>query len=315
MLSPRCGLFGSCGVIPGRSRTALVLVGAIILSCPAPGASKDVSVYFGCGCFWHVQHEFIHAEQAILGRNSATYTALAGYAGGNSLNRESMVCYDDYAGHGHTEVVGLRIPENSISAFADVYWDLFKGINRVDTMDVGPAYRAAIGLPGGMSSPLLAEIDAAQTGRQHHFLLQAGQGNDRDTLGEALVWVYDSDKYPFMQAELYHQFHDDFMPGGDYAASYNALASAFESTCRMGPTGCRSDTTQKAAGCTEHAALRAPVAPARDMQQHGGAGGSGRAIFPTNDAPSPVPASSVASTSDRWLRRGLIASALAGLGS
>ena len=25
----------------------------------APGSGKMVQVYFGCGCFWHMQHEFV----------------------------------------------------------------------------------------------------------------------------------------------------------------------------------------------------------------------------------------------------------------
>lgn len=28
----------------------------------------EVDVYFGIGCFWHVQHEFVEAERRILNR-------------------------------------------------------------------------------------------------------------------------------------------------------------------------------------------------------------------------------------------------------
>lgn len=56
-----------------------------------------------------------------------------------------------------------------------------------------------------------------------------------------MVWVMDSDKFPFRQAEIYHQFHgsyfycfslsviimsirlDGFMPGEQYPESYNSL--------------------------------------------------------------------------------------------
>ena len=34
-----------------------------------------------------------------------------------------------------------------------------------------------------------------------------GKGDDADTLGKKLIWVMDSDKFPFRQAEVYHQFH------------------------------------------------------------------------------------------------------------
>lgn len=41
-----------------------------------------IDVYFGCGCFWHVQHEFVVAERNILGRSDDQLTSRAGYAGG-----------------------------------------------------------------------------------------------------------------------------------------------------------------------------------------------------------------------------------------
>ncbi|CAK9074949.1 unnamed protein product, partial [Durusdinium trenchii] len=39
-----------------------------------------------------------------------------------------------------------------------------------------------------------------------------------------VVWIYDSDLFPFYQAELYHQFHDDV--GTKYPATYRALKDA-----------------------------------------------------------------------------------------
>ena len=45
-------------------------------------SATDVGLYFGSGCFWHVQHELIQAERQILGRNDQSLTALVGYAGG-----------------------------------------------------------------------------------------------------------------------------------------------------------------------------------------------------------------------------------------
>ena len=37
-------------------------------------ASEEVPVYFGVGCFWHVQHEFVQAEKKLLGRTDDTVT-------------------------------------------------------------------------------------------------------------------------------------------------------------------------------------------------------------------------------------------------
>merc|ERR1719203_178106 len=118
-------------------------------------------------------------------------------------------------------------------------------------MDVGPGYRAALGLPGGMGSALLHQINASQAGHVSQiFRLEEGQGNDRDTLGEALVWVYDSNEFPFYQAEVYHQFHDDFMPGGNYPASYNSLKTDVLQACRIQPTGCLNDADEPLQGCS-----------------------------------------------------------------
>lgn len=40
---------------------------------------------------------------------------------------------------------------------------------------------------------------------KYGFSLVPGKGNDPDTLGKQLVYVYDSKKFPFYQGEVYHQ--------------------------------------------------------------------------------------------------------------
>lgn len=49
--------------------------------------------------------------------------------------------------------------------------------------------------------------------------------------------MYDSDKFPFYPAELYHQFHNDFM-SPPYGAAYNKLASSLEKAGVLRETGC-----------------------------------------------------------------------------
>ena len=56
-----------------------------------------IDVYFGCGCFWHVQHEFVEAERKILGRLDDEITARAGYAGGKAGALDGKVCYHNAA--------------------------------------------------------------------------------------------------------------------------------------------------------------------------------------------------------------------------
>jgi hypothetical protein len=60
-----------------------------------------------------------------------------------------------------------------------------------------------LGLPGGMNHPMYPQVEAA--GVEKGFKLEAGKGNEPDTFGKKLIYVYDSNKFPFFQAEVYHQ--------------------------------------------------------------------------------------------------------------
>lgn len=121
---------------------------------PSATASSELeNVYFGAGCFWHVQHEMISAERSILKRKDDELTSLTGYAGGTNgkdrgTDKEGRVCYHnfqsvaDYGQLGHGEVVGISIPSNTVGQFAEEYFKLFgsKG-ERADPMDKGGEYR------------------------------------------------------------------------------------------------------------------------------------------------------------------------------
>lgn len=102
-------------VVP--TRRAWMVAAAVAAVPPQP--EQTVDVYFGVGCFWHVQHELAMAEQTLLGRSPSEWTARAGYAGGLSVGKDasrpganSLVCYHnlqrvaDYGKLGHGEVVG-----------------------------------------------------------------------------------------------------------------------------------------------------------------------------------------------------------------
>jgi peptide methionine sulfoxide reductase MsrA len=198
--------------------------------------------YFGVGCFWHIQHEFVDAERKLLGRGDHQLSSAAGYAGGTKTGSEGRVCYHnfqsiaDYGKLGHGEVVGMKIPEESIGDFAKIYFSLFsKNGERVDPGDRGSEYRSLIGLPGGMSHPMYPQVEEA--GIAKGFTLEAGKGNDPDTFGKKLVYVYDSNKFPFYQAEVYHQYHNDFQSPA-YGKEYNNLANVALEDGRIHPTGC-----------------------------------------------------------------------------
>ncbi|KAI2507572.1 Peptide methionine sulfoxide reductase [Fragilaria crotonensis] len=207
-------------------------------------AQPVVDVYFGVGCYWHIQHEFVQAERDLLGRTDPQLTSRAGYAGGTSQGSEGRVCYHnfeniaDYSKLGHAEVVGMKIPEDKIEDFSEVYFNLFDPDTgeRVDPMDRGPEYRSVIGLPRGTKHPAYAAVRAA--GEAMGFQLEIGVGNDPDTYGKGkLVYVYDSSLFHFHQAEVFMQFRDDFQ-SEPYGKEYNNLVELALEDGRIIGQGC-----------------------------------------------------------------------------
>ena len=196
------------------------LCSAFILSTTLGGAdvstaqaadNEDIDVYFGCGCFWHVQHEFVEAERNILGRKDSDLTARAGYAGGNAGAKNGKVCYhnaggvSDYGSLGHAEVVKLSIPISTFPQFVAEYCNLFskEGYRPDQAGDRGPEYRNLVGIPGGLQSPLAKQLVDASIQNGDKLDFAKGKGDDPDRRG--LVFVMDTAEFPFYVAEQYHQ--------------------------------------------------------------------------------------------------------------
>jgi peptide methionine sulfoxide reductase MsrA len=189
-------------------------------------------VYFGCGCFWHVQHELVEAERTLLGRKDDQLTARAGYAGGKLGALNGKVCYHnavniaDYGKLGHAEVVSLLIPPSKFQDFATEYCKLFKNGMRPDQAgDRGTEYRNLVAVKGGSKSPLALELVKASQATDDQLDFAVGKGSDNDIA--RLVWIMDTDSFPFFVGEQYHQFHDGFNLGENYPNSYNSLAQKF----------------------------------------------------------------------------------------
>ena len=234
-------------VAAARTLAGGIAAGAVLLSGPGAALAADPgqqTVYFGVGCFWHVQHEFVETERKVLGRSTGQVTSRAGYAGGRKAGQDGLVCYHnlqgkaDYGKNGFGEVVEMKIPSANVKDFAKEYFSLFASDgDRPDKGDRGPEYRSLLGLPGGVQSALFADVKEAADAKG--IRLVEGKGNDQDTLGKGgLVWVMDSSKFPAYQAEVYHQFHDGFMPGEGYPESYNSLRESALKDGRISPTGC-----------------------------------------------------------------------------
>lgn len=192
-----------------------------------------IDVYFGCGCFWHVQHEFVEAERRILGRSDGELTARAGYAGGRAGAADGKVCYHnaggvaDYGKLGHAEVVGLRIPANKFEEFAVEYFKLFDkdGFRPDQAGDRGPEYRNLVGVPGGKASPFAKSLVTASVATGDKLDFAVGKGDDKDL--PKVSFIMDTADFPFFVGEEYHQFHDGFKLDENYPKAYNSLASAF----------------------------------------------------------------------------------------
>ena len=221
--------------------------------------------------------QFVSTEMKELGRTAKDVTSLTGYAGGNKKNimtaKEklsmvaagtsyqetddiadrpevkaavgNLVCYHnalnraDYGKLGYTEVVGMNVPTNKLEAFATEYFALFGADSeRPDKGDVGSEYRSVIGLPGGVNGEAFTAVKTALEKSGEDLRLVEGNGNEKDTLGKKIVYVMDSNSYPFRQAEVYHQFHDGFMAGEDYDENYHGIKAKALADGRIGKTGC-----------------------------------------------------------------------------
>jgi peptide methionine sulfoxide reductase MsrA len=231
------------------SKQLLVFCCAAFVSAQQPDG-VGVKVYWGSGCFWGRQYEFVtQLEQGFFGRSDAQITAVGGYAGGRAgLGPDGLCCYhnaanaSDYAALGHAEVVQVELPISSLDAaaraaaavFFSSFVELEPGVwGREDLFDQGAGYRAVVGLPGGMRSPLMAALRAANV---HNMTFVPGAGTDADTFGLNKVWVVDSEVLPFNQAELCLQFHNN--QTGVYPPAYHALSAVLEADGRLHNNSC-----------------------------------------------------------------------------
>lgn len=235
-----------------RSALAMTLLGGLCLGIDARRAIGDEAptpIYFGNGCFWGRQKDFVDAEKS-LGRKPDQISSVAGYAGGVGEG-EGPVCYyygkrdTVYEGLGHAEVVQLDLTSNAekeMETFATTYFKQFQktrqGMQRLDPQDAGPGYRNVIGLPGGVDSPLFKVLQKCNVNGMN---LVAGEGNKPGHLVEGdkvnTVYILDSNLVGFHQAEQYHQFHNGIgVPfGPEYTKKQKQIAQRNK---RIGPTGC-----------------------------------------------------------------------------
>jgi len=250
----RANAVDESSVLPEMKRTKLIqkkniAVGALaacaltlsisVSTPPVASASEVEPVYFGNGCFWGRQYDFIKAEED-MGRQNKDISAVVGYAGGKLRSPDGKVCYyyttekdTVYERLGHAEVVQVELrgedrasKEDEFRKYAKTYFSQFRRLpdgrmQRQDPQDAGPGYRNVVGIPGGIRSPLFQIL---QEENINSMRLLEGSGNEyrngKPMEGDVIntVWIVDSTSLPFYQAEVYHQFHNGL--GKLFPASY-----------------------------------------------------------------------------------------------
>ena len=236
--------------------TVALLGSSIIMPMVAFAESSIEPVYFGNGCFWGRQYDFVKAEND-MGRDGSDISAVVGYAGGRKASPSNKVCYyytpeadTVYEKLGHAEVVKVELrgesKEDQFRRYAKTYFSQFKRLpdgrmQRQDPQDMGAGYRNVIGIPGGVQSDLFKILQEENVNKMD---LKQGRGNEYTSFGRAsegdelnTIWVIDSNEFPFYQAEIYHQFHNGL--GKRFPTEYTKeLKEAAVSTKLIKETGC-----------------------------------------------------------------------------
>eukprot|EP00198_Chlamydomonas_reinhardtii_P012005 XP_001701342.1 predicted protein [Chlamydomonas reinhardtii] len=188
---------GATATAAGEGATAAGSSGSSSLL--AGKGAKLQSVYFGNGCFWGRQKDFVEVERQKLGRTSP----------------EQLTA----------------VQEAELRAFARAYFAQFKktpfGMSRSDPQDRGAAYRNEENVNGM----------ALREGRGNTNVAGGSSAAlPEDDVFNA-VWVVDSEALPFYRAERYHQFHNGL--GKKFPEEYTRqLRSQVAATGLIDPTGC-----------------------------------------------------------------------------
>lgn len=212
------------------------------------GADSSLNLFFGLGCYWGSQNLFVERfERSVLGRKDEDITSIAGYAGSDNTGPDGQLCYYNdknvsyYAALGHGEVTQVDVPTSRLQDAFSVYFSAFVEYDtglfgRPDYFDRGSGYREQLGFPGGIrNTEIMAAVRAANS---INLTLIEGAGSDADTLLTNKVYIMDSDRFDFAQAELCMQFYDDSAQGVFFNESYLALRPVLEESGRIHATTC-----------------------------------------------------------------------------
>lgn len=70
------GLLGSCDTFVSSASASAAVAEAASTTIVSPFTNDKtiVPVYFGLGCFWHIQHEFVQTEVRVLQRSALDFS-------------------------------------------------------------------------------------------------------------------------------------------------------------------------------------------------------------------------------------------------
>jgi len=226
------------------------IVAPIALISASGTGDDSVTMFFGFGCYWGSQNLLVEQfERAVLDRADDEITSVAGYAGSMQTGPAGQVCYYNdqnisyYATMGQGEVTQVEVPranmQEAFAAFFGAFREYSPGLfGRPDYFDRGAGYREQLGFPGGVSNDEIME--AVRAANLINLTLLEGVGADPDTLITNNVYIVDSDKFAFAQAEICMQFYDYSDQDASENASYIALRPILEAQGRFEVSTCPS---------------------------------------------------------------------------
>lgn len=222
---------------------ALVGVSSSVFGSAAEAKDTDteISIYFGTGNFWHLQHEFVYKEgSSSLSRRQSDITSVNGFAGGTKVGDLDRLCYSNflnspqYSKLMHGEVTQLLLPKDSLTEFATLF---FQEVSQRKNIERSSEFRPQIGLRKGLKSELWPLIAAANV---NGTKIEKGEGDETGSTAPdspEIVYVYDSRFFPFRPAETYNQFKQDPIDKS-FDADYKTLNPILKGIGTIASNGC-----------------------------------------------------------------------------
>ena len=196
--------------------------------------NRTVQIYLANGCYWERQWAYYEVETThpAFSRSDANFSAKVGYAGGTRAGNGAPVCYHsgdarDYSRIGMAEATRVVLDrsnaENQMKALArDFSTPSLAHLANERARILGTGARPTGQWSACRAAHLRLSTPIFAAENTFNMQLNPGRGGDADALN--VVYVYDSDLFPFFDGEVYHQAHCNFFmsSGMPYPKTYTA---------------------------------------------------------------------------------------------